>query len=89
VIDLSDPDWPLALWALRVADGYTVDSIVLAPDLYEQLKKAVPREEITQGPPFMRGEGVRVYEHPWLEPGDGYATLRNGGIRRIFGRAKK
>lgn len=76
----DDPDWPLALAVLHEANGYEVDTVHVAPDVWDQLKE-LPRGE---------GEGrwgqaaeLRIYRDRALADGDAFAILRNGMVRRL------
>jgi hypothetical protein len=89
VIDiLSDPDWPLAMGVLAEANGWEVERITLAEDVWLALVDKVPmRDATTAGSPLATTLGVPVLVDRLLAPGDGYALLRNGQVRRLFGRA--
>jgi len=82
---LDDPDWPLALEVLREANGYDVQSIHVAPDVMRRLD-AIPRGEQTRPDGMPLTYGVAILSDRVLAPGDGFAILRNGQVRRLFGK---
>ncbi len=82
---LNDPDWPLAMSALTEANGYDVDKIVVAPDVWKALD-ALPRGEGRV--PWESSLNLRVYRDHNLAEGDGFAILRNGSVRRLCGKSE-
>lgn len=78
---LNDPDWPLALEALTEANGYSVERLIVSTDVWAALD-ALPRGE-GRVPHEL---GVPIYRDIWMAPGDGFAILKNGKVRRIFGK---
>lgn len=80
---IDDPDWPLAMEVLREANGYDVQSIHVAPDVMTKLE-AIPSATRTDGMPWTFG--VAILSDRNLAPGDGFAILRNGSVRRLFGK---
>jgi len=85
VTDLDDPDWPLALEALREANAYDVQSIHVAPDVMTKLE-AIPRGKTGRPDGMHWTFGVAILSDRNLAPGDGFAILRNGQVRRLFGK---
>ncbi len=83
---LDDPDWPLALEVLRESNGYDVQSIHVAPDVMTKLE-AIPRGAGTRPDGMPWTYGVAILSDQYLAPGDGFAILRNGQVRRLFGKA--
>jgi len=73
-----------AIVAYVRSNGYDVQSIHVAPDLMTKLE-AIPRGDAQKdGMPWTYG--VAILSDRFLAPGDGYAILRNGQVRRLFGR---
>jgi len=83
---LADPDWPLAMGALAEANEWDVERFVLAEDVWLALLDRVPRASTSPTSTLSGFTGVPVQHDRLLPPGDGYAVLRNGQIRRLFGR---
>jgi hypothetical protein len=82
---LDEPDWPLALEVLREANGYDVQSIHVAPDVMTKLE-AIPRGEGARSDGMPWTYGVAIMSDRYMEPGSGFAILRNGQVRRLFGK---
>ena len=85
---LTDPDWPLAMSALAEASGYDIARFVLAEDIWLALIERTPSAKATSASlsPLAALQGIPVECSRFLAPGDGYAELRNGHVRRLFGR---
>ena len=81
----DDPDWPMALEVLREANGYEVQSIHVAPDVMTKLE-AIPRGNAARPDGMPWTFGVAILSDRYLAPGDGFAILRNGIVRRLFGK---
>jgi len=68
-------------------DGWEVERIALAEDVWLALVDKVPMRDATwAGSPLATTLGVPVLVDRLLAPGDGYALLRNGQVRQLFGR---
>ncbi len=82
---LTDPDWKLALWALREEANLYPRRMFVARDVFADMQRAVSEAE--PGLPHLPLLDVIVV--PELAPGDGYFEYPDGMIRPLKRRASE